>query len=285
MKRKILTFGLVLSLTGVALSGCGNTAVKTESDKVVIESTAGETVQESEAEENKEIADAGEAGSTEETDAGEEEAETEVPTETEEPEPEPADWLEEHGIAITPQGDCQVAFSGCTQDGDERIPAGDFLADVNVSISETTEGAEEGFKKVSALFSMDVSSHTGTGFWEWNGAFDRYTGTFFDFVDTTDTSVNVGDHVTHEGFVTIQNGDEYYDVAVSYEVENQNPIIYLTITVTCPIDYDGVVFQIGYDSSELEEQYEQIDFSTRLYTIDELPYYGDGYLYFTMTND
>lgn len=28
-----------------------------------------------------------------------------------------------------------------------------------------------------------------------------------------------------------------------------------------------------------------IDYAARLYTIDELPYYGDGYLYFTMTDD
>lgn len=284
MKRKILTFVLVLSMTGMALSGCGNTAVKTESDKVVIESTADEKEQESEVEESRETVDAGEAETAGETGAEEETTGAEETAETQEPEPEPADWLEEHGIAITPQGDCQVTFLGYTKDGDEKIPAGDFVADVNVSISETTEGVEEGFKKVSVLFARDASNNPGTGSWSWTSAFDRYTGTSFEF-DNTVTYTSAGDHKAREGFVTIQNGDVYYDVSVAFETDNQAPITYLTITVTCPIDYDGAVFQIGYSSPELIEQNNQIDYSARLYTIDELPYHGDGYLYFTMTDD
>lgn len=198
------------------------------------------------------------------------------------PEPEPADWLEEHGIAVSPQGDFQCNLYGYA--GDASNPTGDFLADMNVSITETTEGVEDGFKKVSALFVINASNNTGDHCKYWSSAFDRYTGTSFEF-DNAGTYTLKGDYAAKEGFVAVQNGDEYYDVSIAFETDNQYPILYKTVTVTCPVDYDGTVFQIGYVSPELDEKNSQIDYAARLYTIDELPYYGDGYLYFTMTND
>lgn len=251
MKKKILT--LVLAVTTAAmLAGCRNTVKKDDSGEVVIEETDA----------------AGDATADK----------TDIPEEA----PEPADWLEAHGITVTPQGDCTVQLYGYQDD--ESNPSGDFPAKVNAVISETTEGADEGFKKVNMRFTIDVSDNTGNGDFYWNSAFDRYTGTSFEF-DSSMTQTNPGDHVTKEGFVTIQNGDTSYDVSITFDSENQYPILYKTITVTCPVDYDGTVFQIGYSSPELTEQNQQIDYAARLYTIDELPFYGDGYLYFTNSNE
>ncbi len=208
----------------------------------------------------------------------------EMSEQAEEPgaEPEPVDWLEAHGITITPQGDCQVTVWGGEEDGVTFVS--DYDAAVNVTISETEEGADEGFKKVSALFTIDFSNNPGNYVKYWSSSFDRYTGTSFEF-DGSVIYTNQGDHVTTKGYTTIQNGDEYYDVSIEFSSENQYPLFYKTITVTCPVDYDGTVFQIGYSSPELDEQNSQIDFSARLYSIDELPFFGDGYLYFTMNNE
>lgn len=190
------------------------------------------------------------------------------------------DWIAEHGIVVSPLGDCQVTMGGYDSESGEI--KGDFTADVNVTVSESTEGAADGFKKVSALFTIDAADCTGDGILFWCSAFDRYTGTSFEFDNTVNYQLQ-GEHTTPDGFITIKREDAYYDVAVEFETENEGTLIYKTITVTCPEDYDGTVFQIGKDSLEQMTQNSEIDYAARLYTIEELPYYGDGYCYFTVT--
>lgn len=160
---------------------------------------------------------------------------------------------------------------------------GDFIADVNVTISETTVDVTEGYKKVTAAFDIDVSNCTGGGVLYWCSAFDRYTGTSFEF----DSAVNqqLDTPAAQEGFVTIQDGDETYDVSVEFMAEGKGGHINQTITVTCPTDYEGAMFQLGKASLEQLAKNAEIDYASRLYTIDELPFMGDGYRYFTMANN
>lgn len=66
---------------------------------------------------------------------------------------------------------------------------------------------------------------------------------------------------------------------------NKLPMAYRTVTVTCLAVYDGTVFRIGYNTPEMVEQDNKIDYTARLYTLDELSFYGDEYLYFTLTDD
>ncbi len=186
------------------------------------------------------------------------------------------------GIAVTPQGDCQVEVGGFDSASGEIT--GDFMADVKVTISETTEDVADGFKKVSAQFAIDASNCTGDGILFWCSAFDRYTGTSFEFDSAVNEQLD-GEHTAQDGFVTIQNGDESYDVSVEFMSENEGYTVYKTIVVTCPVEYEGAMFQLGKDSLEQMTKNSVIDYAARLYTIDELPYYGDEYLYFTMTDD
>lgn len=267
MRRKGLIKLLMTALVGAMLLGCGKQAERTDSENVVLVEEESEALVEEEVE-------------PEEPEQVEEPVEEPEP----EPEPEPADWLEAHDITITPQGDCQVTL--WTGESDQVTFVSDVDFPVNVAISETTEGADEGFKKVTAVFAIDLSNwNWASPCWkDWASAFDRYTGTSFEF-DSSGTITNVGEHAVKEGYVTIQNGDEYYDVSIEFAYDAQESIDYTTITINCPVDYDGAVFQIGYASPEQEEQTQQIDFSARLYTIDELPFYGNGYLYFTMSNE
>lgn len=262
MRRKVLKF-LMTTLALTLLAGCGKQAERVDSENVVLEEETQET-QEEEVVEPEQV-------------------EEPVVEPEPEPEPEPIDFLEAHDITITPQGDCKVTLWAGEQDGVTFVS--DYDAPVNVVISETTEGTDEGFKKVSALFTLDAFSNCPSDFIKFQTlTFDRYTGTSFEF-DSNSTTYFSGDHETKEGYVTIQNGDEYYDVSMEQSVDFQNPIAYITLTVTCPVDYNGTVFCIGYITPELGEQYDQMDLSARLYTIDELPFYGEKYLYFTMSNE
>ncbi len=277
MKRKMLMRMLAAALSASLLAGCGNTAKPADSGSVVTAGEEDETdaaeeadVEEEPGSEESEEADVEEPGAgnePEEADAGQESEESEVPEE--EPEQEPVNWLEEHEIAITPQGDCTVTLY--SYDSYEEDHVDDFLADVNVTITETTEGVEEGLKKVTASYVLDVSNDPGNGVMWHNSVFDRYTGNYFR-----------GGSKTKEA---IKMGDVYYDVRTAGDSVNEYPIFYITRTLICPVDYDGAVFKFGYTSPELSEQSGKIDFEARVYKVDELPYNGDDYLYFTLTDD
>lgn len=191
-------------------------------------------------------------------------------------------WSAKQGIVVTPQGDCQVEMGGYDTASGEIT--GDFMADVHVAVSETSEGVADGYRKVSAVFSIDAGNCTGDGILFWCSAFDRYTGTSFEFDSAVNEQLD-GEHTAQDGFVTIQNGDESYDVSVEFMTEGEGMHIIKTVAVTCPADYEGVMFQIGKDSLEQMTANSEIDYAARLYTIDELPYYGDGYLYFTVSDD
>ena len=278
MKRKMLMSMLAVALSASLLAGCGNTAKPADSGSVV---TAGEedgadAAQEAdvaedpgtEAPEEADVAEEpGAENETEEADAGQEPEESEVPEE--EPEQELVNWLEEHEIAITPQGDCTVTLY--SYDSYEEDHVDDFLADVNVTITETTEGVEEGLKKVTALYVLDVSNDPGNGVMWHNSVFDRYTGNYFRGGSKTKEAIKIG--------------DEYYDVRTEGDSVNEYPIFYITRTLICPVDYDGAVFKFGYTSPELGEQSGKIDFEARVYKVDELLYNGPNYLYFTLTDN
>lgn len=191
-------------------------------------------------------------------------------------------WSAKQGITVTPQGDCEVEMGG--YDAASGEITGDFIANVNVAVSESTADVADGYKKVSAVFTIDASNCSGDGILFWCSAFDRYTGTSFEF----DSAVNQqleGEHTAQDGFVTIQNGDEAYDVSVEFMTEGEGTLITKTVVVTCPVDYDGVMFQLGKDSLEQMTKNAEIDYTARLYTIDELPYFGGDYQYFTMSDD
>lgn len=250
MKKNLLVLLLCLCLVLVAASGCGSAAPAAPADDT---SSAGQVPSASE------------------------------PAKEPEPEPEPVkDWFEEHGLVITPQG--EFTFTTMTYDGNNNALS-PIEAKSRVVVTETTDGVDDGYKKVTASFTTDYSAVYdvgGSGVWYWTSAFDRYTGTSFEF-DPTLTVTDPGETNRKEGFATIVNGDDSYNVAIAFETISNYPVIDNNVTVTCPVDYDGVVFQIGYDDDKLMEE-DTIDYSARFYTIDELPFFGDQYVYFSYTN-
>lgn len=280
MKRKMLMSMLAAALFASLLAGCGNTAKPVDSGSAV---TAGEedgadAAQEADAEEEpgseaSEEADVAEepgAGNeTEEADAGQEPEDGATPED--ETGQEPVSWLEEHGVTITPQGDSSVRFYSYDSYPEDHVD--DFMADVNVAISETTEGAEEGFKKVVVECTYDVSNNPDacTNWMYSYGIFDRDTGVYFRSEAKTKDAVEI------EG--------EYFDVRTEWNMVEQYPIYHITYTLDCPADYDGAVFLFGYRTPEMREISKQIDFTAGLYTLDELPYDMESLRYWTLTDE
>lgn len=275
MKKKALIFLLAAAVSASVFAGCGNTAEPVDNNSAVTtEEPDGENAAEADvaeepgteasedAEKDTEVKDESEDEDAEE-DTGTE------PEEAEEPEQESVSWLEEHGVTITPQGDCSVKLYGYDSYPEDYVD--DFMADVNVSISETTEGVDEGLKKVTAVYTLDISNEPSNGVLWGYGTFDRDTGVYFRGGSKTKEAVKIG--------------DEYFDVWTETDTVNEHPIYYITRTLTCPADYDGAVFLFGYRSNEMSEKNSQIDYTVRLYTVDELPFVIEDSLYSTLTDE
>lgn len=189
---------------------------------------------------------------------------------------EAVSWLESHGLVITPQGDFTYQTMGVdADDNDTEL----FEVPSQVKITESTEGVEDGYKQVTAVFTEDMINNIDGGYWNYISAFDRYTGISFEF-DTETTYTDFGETAQKDGFVTIGSGKDTYSVAVSQNTVNDYPFIEESVTVTCPESYDGTVFQIGRCDAAQIEKFMEMDMTARLYTIDELPFYGEGYYYF-----
>ena len=263
MKKNLLKILSCFCMATVIMGGCGNNTKATLADGTVTieeDQTTKESVEESTEDITKEP----------------------VEESVEEPVEEPAkDWFAEHGLVITPQGDFTFTTMGYD---DSWNDVDTFEVKADAVITETTDGVEDGYKAVTMVWNIDVSASDEWGFWYWALSFDRYTGTVFAF-DSSTQYTDYGETSSREGFVTIVNGEESYDVSVIDEDVNNYPIITKTITVTCPVDYDGVVFYIGYCDSEIDAAYGAIDLTARLYTLDEMPAYGDGYYYFSYSNE
>lgn len=224
------------------------------------------------------------------------EEETEETTEetTEESSEEKTDWAEENGLSVEMTDKTSFKFNTMkfksedeNEDEDDEDDEEDteenndeeeeeFEVSAKLTISETTDNAPDGYKLVQAVFVDDVSGSDGDSGVLADGAFDRYTGTYFAFENGKPTQEG-DEKASMDGFVRITDGDDHYDIAIMSEIDVNGSNIKKTITVICPKDYDGTVFFAGYSSKELDDELKAIDFSEKLYTYDELPFMDDGH--------
>ena len=156
----------------------------------------------------------------------------------------------------------------------------------SIRIFEDDFAGKDGYKVVPALISYDMSSlEEGQKLATWQSAFDRYTGTSFEF---DSTQISEGEIMF--GNVEFEYNGETYDISMKYwfDFDEENNTKNIEIDVICPEDYNGTVFQIGYSDLEINAANTDIDYSARLYTIDELPGFntnGHDYYYFSASND
>lgn len=190
-----------------------------------------------------------------------------------------AGFFEEQGLVITPQGHIDLATTA--NDGENDVS--DIVAGVDVSIAETDSADREGYKEINCTYVYDQSGcDEGTVVAGWNGAFDRYTGTSFEFYP------NPEDEDSMPAVVEFDANGSHIDVQMTYGIEKneENNTVTVTITLVCPADYDGAVFQIGYSDMAIDNANAEFDY-TQLRTIDELPGFGTNghdYYYFSASN-
>ncbi len=192
------------------------------------------------------------------------------------------EWFENAGLKITPQGEYKyhtMANDGTNDVSEIEVPG-------TVIIEETTDGVDDGYKNVIATFFFDITNAKDNGGNEYSAfaAFDRYTGYSFwvdqDYIDSQTDETDLKD-----GFFRLYDRDAYYDIKAEFDNEGADDynICSYKITVTCPIWYDGTVFQTGYSDTQLVEKDSEIDYS-QLHTMDEFAGYdsnGHEYLYFS----
>ena len=131
-----------------------------------------------------------------------------------------------------------------------------------------------------SVFSCDPSNlPEGYHLAQWQSAFDRYTGTSFEFAGKPDENGEFTEGTTFKYKGKDINVLMYYD----YE-KTEEGIINITINVLCPENYDGTVFQIGYSDQDINDAFAAIDLTGEPYTIDNLPGFdtnGHEYYYFS----
>lgn len=193
-----------------------------------------------------------------------------------------ADWLSSSGLQVTPQGSHTIPLQSVESLGDAQ--GVDFDANFTVSITETREGVGPNEKMVTCLFTFDFSNNPLSIVNHWTSAFDRYSGTSFEFSSGV-TATGRGETNTRSGYAQIPLDDgSYADVSIEFTTNSDYPIVEKTISVICPADYDGTVFQIGYDCAEKAEATAGVMAEEKLHRVDEMPYVGDGYMYFSATD-
>ena len=234
----------------------------------------------------------------EETEATEEETEEETEAATEEAsetteEENKTDWTADNSLTVKMTDKTDFTFktmkvkSSEEEDSDEdedenkddsetenETEEEEFEVSSNLTISESSENMPDGYKLITATFVHDVSGSDGDSGVIADGAFDRYTGTYFGF-EKGRPEQSDDEKADMDGFIRVTNGDDHYDIAIATKIETNGSSIVKTINVCCPSDYDGTVFYAGYDSQELDNEFKQLDLTERLYTFNELPFMND----------
>lgn len=190
-------------------------------------------------------------------------------------------FFEKQGLVITPQG--HIELLTVQTDGENDISQINVGVDVSVTESSSTE--LDGYNDITCRYVFDLSERAeGARLATWQSAFDRYTGRSFEF---DSSSLTEGEDMT--GSVQFDYRENHYDVQMTYgfETDEENNTMTVYITVTCPEDYDGTVFQLGYSDMQINQANSEIDYS-QPYMIDQLPGYGTNghdYYYFSASDN
>ncbi len=245
MKKKMLTGILAVSMLGLILVGCGDNKEVTKTDESQVEIT---TEKESEA-------------------ATETEAPTEVATEAPTEEVK-ADFLEENGLTVTPNGSMTIKVA--KYDSDE-------LTDLAVTTSvETVASSEDGYSDTT--FTVVADKNLDNSGVSYNiSAFDRYTGTSYESELTT---ALIGGGSSHNDVCVFDVDGQQYDCSTDVKQNGDT----VTVTVHHPTNYDGVVFLLGKLTATQNNAYSTVDFSKAFTVMDYKDVFVDGQYFFTATD-
>lgn len=185
-------------------------------------------------------------------------------------EPGELSWFDEHNLEYTSEGNFFIHANA----GDGSI----LLIPADLRINEDTEGCSDGYRNVTAILTVDT--HGVSNYTYWTSSFDKYTGTSFEFQNGSNSIYN-GVHIINEGTVTLHVADYDYTIYIHEDIVQTDDITIMTYTVTCPAEYDGVVFQVGY--SDLSG--ENYAFGSEVFYADDFTdVESEDFNYFTITS-
>ena len=197
-------------------------------------------------------------------------------------------WLRDNNIVISGQGD----FTYITSVSDEMHSdqtIGEINVPCHVTIVESTEGCEDGYKEISCTFTSDFSE-ANNNFWHITcDIVDRYTGLeIIRGEEGSSRDFNSGD-ARGDGYCDYNNiitfSDNTFDVKKKSEASYNYPIFQNTESILCPVDYDGAVFLIGYSAVEMQQNRDDSNkYSAHTYDISRLDS-AHTYYFFTYSND
>ncbi|MBR2668269.1 MAG: hypothetical protein IKE36_00550 [Solobacterium sp.] len=197
-----------------------------------------------------------------------------TPEPTPTPTPEPKTFLEEQQLTITPQGNFEYTA---------WAEKGTFPMHASCSIKEEPSETE-GYKKVIATITYDVTDTPGGLIYTREFPFDRYTGICFDVTNELSEHLEAGEAQQIESGLDIEYEGMEYTVAYTANRINNWPQLIVELTVLCPQEYDGTVFVVRYADDQSNEQDTALDWEV-IRTIDELPYYEtEDTFYFTASD-
>lgn len=185
-----------------------------------------------------------------------------------------SDWLSEHSITLSPGNE----FSFHTMMNDKIQDTSEVLVNGTINVTESEAVSYSGYKEVICNFVYDLSNADEAGVLE-DGAFDRYTGIQFCTEKEYQEMLAEKHPAEYENFVRIENGEDYFDVNVTTELDVDFPTMTKKMSIICPEDYDGIIFYTGYDSLALEEEDKELEKINDLRSFDETAFYNNGHEY------
>ena len=181
-------------------------------------------------------------------------------------------WVDKEEIAYTSEGTFTLTTSNYNDTGEVALPA-------SLTLAQWDNPEQPGYKFVQASLSVDVAGQAD-GWWIWASAFDKYSGTSFEFNNIGHTLDGEADapRSVFDGGAIIPGGVDvlmWNEGALSADRASYTR----TINVCVPSEYDGTVFQVGYASKALTEKDAEMDYAGKFYTVDQTPYYDNGHEY------
>lgn len=180
------------------------------------------------------------------------------------------DFLSKNGLEVTPTGSTTVKLA---------VGAGETLTNKveKVKIDTSIETCEAGTGYVADIFAVFLPLKKSGNTYNIS-AFDRYTGTSFESfaANLDDGSVN-----SSSGEITVDG--KQYRCTLSASVTHGDKQDIIVLSVTHPVEYDGLVFMFGQQTKKQMAAYNKIDFDSSFTITDYKDVFVEGQTFFTVS--
>lgn len=180
------------------------------------------------------------------------------------------DFLSKNGLKVTPTGSTTVKLA---------VGAGETLTNKveKVKIDTSIDTHEAGTGYVADTFAVFLPLKK-TGNTYFISAFDRYTGTSFETC-----AENLDNGPVNSSRVTLDVNGKKYNCTLSTTVTYGEKQDIIVLSVTHPVEYDGLVFSFGQHTKKQMAAYNKINFEEPCTITDYSDVFVEGQTFFTVS--